>query len=221
MRMTGVSEEPINISVLVSGGGSNLQAVLDGVADGRIPGARVGLVLSSKAGVYALERAERAGAATAVVSRDEYPGSGARTTRILELLADANTDMVVLAGYMYVVPPEVVDAYAGRINNIHPSLIPKHSGMGYYGRRVHEAVLAAGDRESGATVHYVEDGVDTGAVIIQERVPVEPGDTPETLAARVLETEHVIIVKATAVVAEKLRDSLEHNKTGIGGRSKP
>jgi phosphoribosylglycinamide formyltransferase-1 len=109
--------------------------------------------------------------------------------------------MVVLAGYMHVVPPKIVRAYRGRILNIHPALIPKHCGMGYFGRRVHEAVLAAGDSESGATVHYVDEGVDTGEIIRQERVSVQGDDTPETLAARVLEVEHRIIVEAVAEVA--------------------
>jgi phosphoribosylglycinamide formyltransferase-1 len=195
----------VKISVLVSGGGSNLQAIIDGVSDGRVRRARVGLVISSRADAYALERAERAGIPTAVVSRDGYPDPRARAARMLELLAGADTDMVVLAGYMHVLPPEVVSAYAGRIVNIHPSLIPKHCGMGYFGRRVHESVLASGDAESGATVHYVDEGVDTGRIIIQERVPVEPDDTPDTLAARVLETEHVIIVKAVAQVVSDLR----------------
>jgi phosphoribosylglycinamide formyltransferase-1 len=201
--------EDINISVLVSGGGSNLQAIIDGVGDGRIRGARVALVISSKDGAYALTRAEKAGIPTAVVSQGEYPDADARASRILELLAGTGTDMVVLAGYMRVVPPAVVSAYAGRIINIHPSLIPKHCGMGFYGRRVHEAVLAAGDEESGATVHYVDEGVDTGPVIMQGRAPVKPGDTPDTLAARVLEVEHVIIVKAVATVADALRLSEE------------
>ncbi|MDR1042904.1 MAG: phosphoribosylglycinamide formyltransferase [Clostridiales Family XIII bacterium] len=195
-----------NITVLVSGGGSNLQAIIDGVADGRIPGARVGLVISSKEGAYALERAEGAGIPTAVVSKGEYPAEDARAARILELLSGASTDMVALAGYMHVVPPRVIAPYAGRIVNIHPSLIPRHCGMGYYGRRVHEAVLASGDRESGATVHFVDEGVDTGGVIVQRAVPVLDGDTPETLAARVLEIEHDIIVEAIAKVVAGLRE---------------
>jgi phosphoribosylglycinamide formyltransferase-1 len=203
--MTDSPDRLIHITVLVSGGGSNLQAIIDGVSDGRISGARVGLVISSKEGVYALERAAGAGVPTAVVSKGEYPDEDARAARILELLADAETDMIALAGYMYVVPPQVIAPYAGRIVNIHPSLIPKHCGMGYYGRRVHEAVLASGDKESGATVHYVDYGVDTGDVILQRAVPVLGGDTPETLAARVLETEHDIIVEAVAKVAADLR----------------
>jgi phosphoribosylglycinamide formyltransferase-1 len=195
----------INITILVSGGGSNLQAIIDGVADGRIRGARVGLVISSRPDAYALERAADAGIPTAVVSKDEYSDEDARATRVLELLSDAHTDMIALAGYMHVVSPVVIAPYAGRIINIHPSLIPKHCGMGYYGRRVHEAVLASGDSESGATVHFVDEGVDTGDVIVQRTVPVLCGDTPETLAARVLETEHDIIVEAVAKVINDLR----------------
>jgi phosphoribosylglycinamide formyltransferase-1 len=193
-----------NIAVLVSGGGSNLQAIMDGIADGRIVGARIALVISSKAGAYALTRAEGAGIPTAVVSKAELPDAAARTERILELLSRAGADMVVLAGYMQVIPPGVISCYSGRIINIHPSLIPKHCGMGYFGHHVHEAVLAAGDSESGATVHYVDEGVDTGEIIIQERVPVELGDTADTLAARVLETEHDIIVKAIVEVLHRL-----------------
>jgi phosphoribosylglycinamide formyltransferase-1 len=193
-----------NIAVLVSGGGSNLQAIMDGIADGRIAGARIALVISSKADAYALVRAGGAGIPTAVVSKSDFADAAVRAQRILELLAGAGADMVVLAGYMQVIPPEVISHYSGRIINIHPSLIPKHCGMGYFGRHVHESVLAAGDSESGATVHYVDEGVDTGEVIIQQRVPVERGDTADTLAARVLETEHDIIVKATIEVLRKI-----------------
>jgi phosphoribosylglycinamide formyltransferase-1 len=217
----------VNISVLVSGGGSNLQAIMDGIADGRIENARIALVISSKAEVYALERAKAAGIPTAVVGKDAISDVGAHTAqiaadkqhattqadvdvraaRILELLSGAATDMIVLAGYMHVVPAPVISKYAGRIINIHPALIPKHCGMGYFGRHVHESVLAAGDKESGATVHYVDEGVDTGEIIMQERVPVREGDTPDSLAARVLETEHIIIVKAVERVLKSMKNS--------------
>jgi phosphoribosylglycinamide formyltransferase-1 len=201
------AREPIHISILVSGGGSNLQAVMDGVADGRIAGARIGLVISSKEDAYALLRAERAGIPTAVVGKSGYPGDDERAERLLGLLSAARTDMIALAGYMHVLSPRVIAPYAGRIVNIHPSLIPRHCGMGYYGRRVHEAVLASGDKQSGATVHFVDEGVDTGDVIVQRAVPVLGGDTPETLAARVLETEHDIIVEAVAKVVDGLREA--------------
>jgi phosphoribosylglycinamide formyltransferase-1 len=212
--MTGSPDSLTNIAVLVSGGGSNLQAIIDAVADGRIPGARVSLVISSRADAYALERAAKAGVPAAVVCRDDYPDEDTRAARVLELLADAGTDLIALAGYMHVVSPGVIAPYAGRIVNIHPSLIPKHCGMGYYGRRVHESVLAAGDRESGATVHFVDEGVDTGNVIIQERVPVLDGDTPGTLAARVLDAEHDIIVKAIAEVINDLKGAAKEERTG-------
>jgi phosphoribosylglycinamide formyltransferase-1 len=200
-----VRDGDINISVFVSGGGSNLQAIINGISDGRISGARIALVISSKAEAYALERAASAGIPTAVVSKDGYPDDGACTAHILKLLANAATDMIVLAGYMHVVSPRIIAPYAGRIINIHPSLIPKHCGMGYYGIRVHESVLASGDEESGATVHFVDEGVDTGEVITRRKLPVLEGDTPETLAARVLELEHVIIVEAIAKVVSGLQ----------------
>jgi phosphoribosylglycinamide formyltransferase-1 len=201
---------PNNISVLVSGGGSNLQAVIDAVASGVIKNARVALVISSRADAYALTRAAEAGIRVETVSKDEYPAADARAERISGLLKEAGTDLVVLAGYMHVVPPAVISKYAGRIINIHPALIPKHCGMGYFGRRVHESVLASGDAESGATVHYVDEGVDTGAIIIQRRVPVLAGDTPDSLAARVLRTEHDIIVEAVKKALEDIKADIKH-----------
>jgi phosphoribosylglycinamide formyltransferase-1 len=195
----------VNISVLVSGGGTNLQAILDGVSDGKIENARVGLVISSKADAYALKRAEAAGIGTAVVSKQDFPDGDARTEELLRLLAEAQTDLVVLAGYMSILSPEFCRAYAGRLMNIHPALLPKHGGEGYYGLRVHKAVLAAGDKESGATVHFVDDkGVDSGEIILQGRVPVLEDDTPETLAARVLKVEHKIFVEGIAKVAASI-----------------
>jgi phosphoribosylglycinamide formyltransferase-1 len=193
-----MSKPTVNISVLVSGGGSNLQAIMDGVASGAIQGARVALVLSSKPGVYALKRAEKAGIDTAVVNAKDYPSEQERMGAILERLAAAKTDMIVLAGYMSVLPAEIVRTYRGRIINIHPSLIPKHCGKGFYGERVHRSVLDAGEEESGATVHFVDEGVDTGEIILQRSVPVFPDDTVETLARRVLEVEHEIIVQSVA-----------------------
>jgi formyltetrahydrofolate-dependent phosphoribosylglycinamide formyltransferase len=200
--LTGVTDRPgakkFNISVLVSGNGSNLQALMDGIAGGAAPNARVGLVLSSNPDAFALERASKAGVKTAVADAATFPGEAERAAEILRLLAAAETDLVVLAGYMSILPPEIVNAYRGRIVNIHPSLIPKHCGKGYYGKRVHRSVLDAGDAESGATVHFVDEGVDTGEIILQKKVPVLPGDTEETLASRVLETEHGLIVEAVA-----------------------
>ena len=182
---------------MVSGGGSNLQALIDGVKNGSIPGACINLVLSSRAGAYARTRAEQSGIRAELVSAEEFPDEQARADEILRLLDAAGTDLLVLAGYMSILPLPVIRAYEGRVINIHPSLIPKHCGKGFYGKRVHQAVLDAGERESGATVHYVDDkGIDTGEIILQRSVPVEEGDTAETLAARVLELEHVILADA-------------------------
>jgi phosphoribosylglycinamide formyltransferase-1 len=193
------------ISVMVSGGGTNLQALIDGARDGSIPNAIIALVLSSKDGVYALERARKAGIPTVVISKADYPDEEAKADAILAALAEAKTDLVVTAGYISILSRRVCRAYAGRMINIHPALLPKHGGPGYYGLHVHEAVLAAGDTESGATVHYVTDGeVDSGEIILQGRVPVLDGDTPEILQQRVLTVEHRILPEATAQVLQKL-----------------
>jgi phosphoribosylglycinamide formyltransferase-1 len=177
----------MRIAVLVSGSGSNLQAIIDAEAAGEIPGAKVSLVISSKENAYALERAEKAGIKTAVASDNGT---------LLSLLEEESPDLIVLAGYMRILPPEVVRAFPRRIINIHPSLIPKYCGMGYYGIKVHEAALAAGEKTTGATVHYADEGVDTGDIILQKEVPILEGDTPEKLQARVLETEHEILPEA-------------------------
>jgi len=201
----------INIAVMVSGGGSNLQALIDGVADGRIADAGIALVLSSKDGVFALERARRAGIRTAVISKEEYTSEEEKADAILAALKEAGADLVVTAGYMSILHKKVCDAYAGRLINIHPALLPKFGGVGYYGLLVHRAVLEAGERETGATVHYVDDeGVDTGKIIMQRSIPVLESDTPETLQKRVLEeVEHILIVEATALVVKDLLHSQE------------
>jgi len=194
---------------MVSGGGTNLQALIDGVADGRIAGARIALVLSSKDGVYALERARKAGIPTIVISKEAFENEEKKADAILDALAEAQTDLVVTAGYMSIIHKKVCAAYAGRLINIHPALLPKHGGVGYYGLRVHRAVLEAGEAETGATVHYVDtEGVDSGEIIMQRSIAVRPDDTPETLQRRVLdEVEHHLIVDATALVVKKLAAS--------------
>jgi len=196
----------INISVMVSGSGSNLQALIDGVADGRIMDAQIVLVLSSREDAYALERARRAGIKTVVVSAKDYPDAEEKADAILTALEDAKTDLVVTAGYISLLHKRVCSAYLGRMINIHPSLLPKYGGVGCFGLHVHQAVLDAGDKVSGATVHYVDDiGVDTGAVIVQGCAPVLEGDTAETLQKRILEeVEHQIIVEGTNAVVKKL-----------------
>ena len=185
----------LKVGVLVSGGGTNLQALIDKVESGELAGAEIVQVISSREGVFALERAAKAGIKGKVIKDTEG---------LLKALAEEDTDLVVLAGYMKVLEPPVIDAYRGRIINIHPSLIPKYCGKGFYGKRVHQAVLDGGETVSGATVHFVDEGVDTGEIILQREVPVEPGDTAETLAARVLKTEHVILAEGIKKVMETL-----------------
>jgi len=201
-----MNDELINISVMVSGNGTNLQALIDGVADGRIKGARIVLVLSSREDVYALERARRAGIKTVVVSAKDYPDAGEKADAILTALEDAKTDLVVTAGYISLLHKRVCSAYLRRMINIHPSLLPKYGGAGCFGLHVHQAVLDAGDKVSGATVHYVDDiGVDTGEIILQGCAPVLEGDTPEILQKRISEeVEHRIIVEGTNLIVQKL-----------------
>ncbi len=173
------------VAVCASGGGTNLQSLLDRL--GKEGLAAVVLVLSDRADARALDRARRAGVAAEVLSQPHDPAEW------IERLARRDVDLVVLAGYLKLVPAPVITAYAGRIINIHPALLPRFGGRGMYGRRVHEAVLASGDEESGATVHLVDEEFDHGAVLAQVRVPVEPDDTPESLAQRVLEQEHRLL----------------------------
>lgn len=176
---------PVRLAILASGGGSNLQAILDYFREpAAARAAEVVLVASNRADAGALARA-RAGNVPAAIIAD--PADGAA---LAGLLAAHRVDCVALAGYLKLVPHEVTERWGGRIVNIHPALLPKFGGAGMYGRRVHEAVLAAGERESGATVHHVDDAYDRGAIVAQERVPVEPGDTADSLAARVLAAEH-------------------------------
>jgi formyltetrahydrofolate-dependent phosphoribosylglycinamide formyltransferase len=193
---------PVRLAVLASGGGSNLQAIidyLDQLGDARA--ASVVLVAGDRPGAHALARARGRGIATAVIAHaDDGPA-------LVRLLDAHRVDCVALAGYLRRVPAEVTARWKGRIVNIHPSLLPKFGGAGMYGRRVHEAVIAAGERESGATVHQVNDEFDGGAIIAQERVPVEPADTPETLAARVLAAEHRLYPRALHTLARTLATS--------------
>jgi phosphoribosylglycinamide formyltransferase 1 len=193
----------IRISVLVSGGGSNLQALIDAQKAGLLGNGKIVQVISGRADAYALKRAETNGIPSIVIDKIRFPKDQDRNDAILSALASASTDLVVLAGFMNVLAPNIISKYRDRIVNVHPALIPKHCGKGMYGKHVHRAVLAAGDRESGATVHLVDEGVDTGRILQQERVPVQPGDTPETLSERVLNIEHKILPAAVGqLVAE-------------------
>ena len=178
------------VAVLVSGGGTNLQAIIDKVQAGEIPQAELVKVISSKEGAFALERAAKAGIATAVAKEQED---------VLAELKACGAEIIVLAGYMRVLSAEIIKNFRNRIINIHPSLIPKYCGKGFYGMRVHTAVIEGGEKESGATVHFVDEGVDTGEIILQKTVPVLEGDTPEDLAARVLKSEHEILAEGLKV----------------------
>lgn len=199
----------IKISVLVSGGGTNLQALIDKIQSRELQGVAIVQVISSKEGAFALERAEQAGIKGKVVKDTET---------LLRELAAEGTDLVVLAGYMKVLDSVVIQAYRQRIINIHPSLIPKYCGKGFYGKRVHQAVLEGGETVSGATVHFVDEGVDTGEIILQREVPVLKGDTADTLAARVLETEHIIYAQAIQKIADDLSATLSDQSSDKGGK---
>ena len=178
--------DKVKVAVLVSGGGTNLQALIDKEKSGELAESKIVRVIASKDTAYALQRAADAGIETSVAKTQE---------EVLRLLEECGAELVVLAGYMSVLAPEVIEKFRNRIINIHPSLIPKYCGKGFYGMRVHRAVIEAGEKESGATVHFVDEGVDTGKIILQETVPVMEGDSPEDLAARVLETEHRILAE--------------------------
>ena len=194
-----------NIAVLVSGGGTNLQAILDAEARGENPHGKVTLVVASKPGVYALERAAAAGVESAVVRRKNYADSEAFDAALVRVLQEHSIDVVVLAGFLSVLGPSVIEAYRDRILNVHPSLIPSFCGPGFYGLRVHEAALARGVKVTGATVHLVNEECDGGPILLQKAVDILPGDTPETLQKRVMvEAEWQLLPKALAMVCEQL-----------------
>lgn len=184
----------LKVAVCVSGGGTNLQAILDGIESGSITNTGIRLVISNKPGVYALERAAKKEIPTAVLVPKEYESREAFGEALIETLKNAAIDLVVLAGYLVILPENFVRAYQGRIINIHPSLIPSHCGPGYYGLRVHESVLARGNKVTGATVHFVDEGTDSGPIIAQKAVEVGQDDTPEILQRRVMEQAEWVIL---------------------------
>jgi phosphoribosylglycinamide formyltransferase-1 len=183
----------VRIGVLASHEGTTLQALLDACHDGSLP-ASVALVISNNSGSGALRRAAQAGVPSAHLSGTAYPDPAVLDAQIRDALQRASVDVVFLAGYMKRLGPQVLEAFAGRILNTHPALLPKFGGEGMYGMNVHRAVLAAGERESGPSVHLVDGDYDTGAVLEQRRVPVLPGDTPESLAERVQACERALVV---------------------------
>ncbi len=192
----------LKLAVLVSGGGTNLQAIIDSIADGRITNARIEVVISNNKNAYALERAVKAGIPARCVSPKDYPNRAAFNDALLDALEESGADLVVLAGCLVVIPEKIVDRYENRIINIHPSLIPSFCGTDFYGLKVHEGVLERGVKVTGATVHFVDKGTDTGPIILQKAVCVQQDDTPRVLQQRVMEeAEWVIMPKAIDLIA--------------------
>ena len=192
----------LKLAVLVSGGGTNLQAIIDSIADGRITGACIATVISNNKKAYALERAAKAGIPAKCVSPKDYKSREAFNDALLEAIEESQADLVVLAGCLVVIPEKIVERYENRIINIHPSLIPSFCGKDFYGLKVHEGALARGVKVTGATVHFVDKGTDTGPIILQKAVEVQDGDTPEILQRRVMEeAEWVILPRAIDLIA--------------------
>lgn len=203
-----------NIAVCVSGGGTNLQAIIDRVADGTIADTEISLVVSNKKDAYALKRAEHAGIEHACICPKDYESREAFGQAMVSLFEEHEIDLVVLAGYLVIIPEILVKHYRNRIINIHPSLIPAHCGMGYYGLKVHESVLKTGNKVTGATVHFVDEEADHGPILLQKAVEVKEGDTPEVLQKRVMEeAEWNILPQAIHLIGQgrvKIEGNLAH-----------
>lgn len=192
----------LNIVVLVSGGGTNLQAIMDKIADGTVTNTKIAAVISNNAGAYALERAKNAGIPAECISPKQYENRELFNEALLAGVKKYNPDLVVLAGFLVIIPPALISEYRNRLINIHPSLIPSFCGTGYYGLKVHEAVLARGNKVTGATVHFVDEGTDTGPILLQKAVCVQQGDTAEVLQERVMvEAEWEILPQAIDAIA--------------------
>ena len=192
----------LKIAVMVSGGGTNLQAIIDAIANGTITDTQIVAVISNNADAYALERARNAGIKAVCVSRKEIPDRAAYDDALLAAVEASGADLIVLAGFLVVIPTKMIQAYRSRIINIHPSLIPAFCGTGYYGLKVHEGVLSRGVKVTGATVHFVDEGTDTGPIILQKAVAVEEGDTPQILQRRVMEqAEWKLLPQAIQLIA--------------------
>lgn len=198
----------LKIAVLVSGGGTNLQAIIDAIAAGKITDTEITAVISNNKNAYALERAKQAGIKDVVVSPKDFESREVFNENLLKTLQELNPDLIVLAGYLVVIPEIVIDAFENRIINIHPSLIPAFCGTGYYGLKVHEAALKRGVKVVGATVHFVDKGTDTGPIIMQKAVAVQNGDTPKVLQQRVMEQAEWNILPAVI-------DKIAHGKVRI------
>ena len=192
----------LNIVVLVSGGGTNLQAIMDKIADGTVTNTKIAAVIRKNANAYALERAKNAGIPAECISPKQFENRDLFNEALLAGVKKYNPDLVVLAGFLVIIPPALIAEYRNRLINIHPSLIPSFCGTGYYGLKVHEAVLARGNKVTGATVHFVDEGTDTGPILLQKAVYVQQGDTAEVLQKRVMvEAEWEILPQAIDAIA--------------------
>ena len=192
----------LRIGVMVSGGGTNLQAIMDAMDSGRITNTELAVVISNNANAYALERARLRGIEAVCISPREYETRDAFNEAFLAKVDGYQLDLIVLAGFLVAIPAAMIQKYPNRIINIHPSLIPSFCGVGYYGLKVHEAALKRGVKITGATVHFVDEGTDTGPILLQKAVEVKPGDTPEILQRRVMEeAEWVLLPKAIDMIA--------------------
>ena len=214
-RTGAAADKPLRVVVMVSGGGTNLQAIIDSVKDGTITNTQIVGVISNNKNAYALKRAEESDIPSVCVSPKDFETWDIFNEKLLEAVDSYEPDLVVLAGFLVVIPPEMIRKYENRMINIHPSLIPSFCGKGYYGLKVHEAALARGVKVVGATVHFVDEGTDTGPIILQKAVEVQQGDTPEVIQRRVMEqAEWKILPKAIDLIANgKVR--VDDHKTTI------
>ena len=210
-----MEQNKVRIAVLVSGGGTNLQALIDAEARGELGGGEIALVLASKPGVYALERAANAGIESVVLARKEYSDSDAYTKALVDKLTEKKIDLVVLAGFMIIIGEGMYKAFPNRIINVHPALIPSFCGQGFYGLHVHEAALAKGVKVSGATVHFVTPECDAGPIILQKAVEVREDDTPETLQKRIMEEAEWKILPLAVSLFCQGRLKVENDKVRI------
>lgn len=206
----------LNIAVLVSGGGTNLQAIIDSMRKGRLTNVTIAAVISNNKGAYALERAKKHDIPAKCISPLDFEDREAFHKALLDELDAVNADLIVLAGFLVVIPEEMIRKYRNRIINVHPSLIPSFCGKGYYGLKVHEAVLSRGVKVTGATVHFVDEGTDTGPIILQKAVEVQEDDTPEVLQRRVMEeAEWQLMPQAIQMIADneiEIRDGVVYQK---------
>ena len=206
----------LKIVVCVSGGGTNLQAIIDGIENGNIKNAQIVRVIGNNRGAHALKRAKLAGIESLCISPREYPDREHFENRFLEALEEKEPDLIVLAGFLMILPQKMIERYRNRIINIHPSLIPSFCGTGFYGLKVHEEAIKRGVKITGATVHFVDEGTDTGPIILQKAVAVEDGDTPESLQQRVMEEAEWQILPQTINLIADGKVTVQDGKVRIG-----